>query len=260
MSFSENIFRTNHPTDSSQYYSYIETLVQDLKQVTPDFKAYVFGSVAEGTSKQDSDLDILFLFPNSADLRTIRKKFFATKTRLNIETDLLFQTEDQFNQPDSLLQQSISTIMIEVYPKWTFHVNRLKYQKFKKESCHKLLRIAENDLYAAEFLLNAPKCRPELIIYQVQQSVEKSLKAVLISEEKSIPLTHDIDILISHLHENDQKQFPDGIGELTLFATIKRYTEGDELIEIKDAEASVQLGQFVISWAKNKIGTTDSRF
>ncbi len=121
MSFSENIFRTNHPTDSSQYYSYIETLVQDLKQVTPDFKAYVFGSVAEGTSKQDSDLDILFLFPNSADIRTIRKKFFATKTRLNIETDLLFQTEDQFNQPDSLLQQSISTKMIEVYPKWSFH-------------------------------------------------------------------------------------------------------------------------------------------
>ena len=54
-------------------------------------------------------------------------------------------------------------------------------------------------------------------------------------------------VLISHLHENDQKQFPDGIGELALFATIKRYTEGDELIEIKDAEASVQLGQFVIS-------------
>lgn len=132
-------------------------------------------------------------------------------------------------------------------------VNKPKYQKFKKESAIKQMRIAENDLYAAKVLLTAPKCRPELILYQVQQAIEKSLKAVLIFEEKAVPLTHSLELLISELEESDQKKFPESINELTLFATVKRYTEGDELIEKKDIEAAIQLCQFVFQWAEGKV-------
>ena len=132
-------------------------------------------------------------------------------------------------------------------------VNKPKYQKFKKESAFKQMRIAENDLYAAEVLLTAPKCRPELILYQVQQAIEKSLKAVLIFEEKAVPLTHSLELLISELSESDQKNFPEAISELTLFATIKRYSEGDEIIEIKDIEAAIQLGHFVCRWAESRL-------
>ena len=71
----------------------------------------------------------------------------------------------------------------------------------------------------------------------MQQAVEKSLKAVLIFEEKAVPLTHSLELLVSELAESDQKKFPEAINELTLFATVKRYTEGDEIIEKKDIEA-----------------------
>ena len=87
----------------------------------------------------------------------------------------------------------------------------------------------------------------------MQQAVEKSLKAVLIFEEKAVPLTHSLELLVSELAESDQKKFPEAINELTLFATVKRYTEGDEIIEKKDIEAAIQLGKFVYQWAEAKL-------
>ena len=120
MSLSEHLLRTNNPTQPSEYYEFIKILVKDLKCVTLDFKAYVFGSVANKTSTEDSDLDILFIFPDTADIKEIRKNFFATKTKLHFETDLIFQTEAQFKNPESLLDQAVSETMVEVYPNWKF--------------------------------------------------------------------------------------------------------------------------------------------
>lgn len=117
MSFSENLLRTNNPTQPSEYFEYIKILIDDLKRITPDFKAYVFGSVANKTSTENSDLDILFVFSNTANIKEIRRKFFSTKTKLHFETDLIFQTEAQFKHPESLLNPQE---MIEVYPNWKF--------------------------------------------------------------------------------------------------------------------------------------------
>ena len=72
-------------------------------------------------------------------------------------------------------------------------VNKPKKRKFKKEYSSKLLRIAENDLYVGDFLMTAPKCRPEVILFQTQQVIEKSIKAVLVFRELQVPLTHDLE-------------------------------------------------------------------
>jgi HEPN domain-containing protein len=135
-------------------------------------------------------------------------------------------------------------------------VNKPKRQKFKKDYSAKLFRIAENDLYAAEFLTKAPKCRPELIIYQTQQVVEKSIKAVLVSDEKLVPMTHNIEVLMSELSSEDFNILPEGAAELTKFATIKRYTEGDESFDQSDIEASIKMAQIFLNWAKQKIKIT----
>ncbi len=62
----------------------------------------------------------MFVFPNRADLREIRRNFMMTKTKLHFETDLVFQTEAQFMHPESLFNQSVSETMVEVYPGWKF--------------------------------------------------------------------------------------------------------------------------------------------
>jgi HEPN domain-containing protein len=111
---------------------------------------------------------------------------------------------------------------------------KVRTQKFKKEYSFKLFKIAKDDLYAAKILSSAPACRPETIVYHVQQCVEKCIKSTLIYLEKPIVLTHDIDALISELPEEYSTKLPQGSGELSQFATIKRYLDGDELIEEKD--------------------------
>lgn len=132
-------------------------------------------------------------------------------------------------------------------------VNKPKFQKFKKETSIKTFKIGEADLHAAKILASAPSCRPEIIVYHVQQSVEKSLKSVIIFLEKAVPLTHEIDVLIDQLPQEFIRDFPSGVNELTQYATTKRYTEGDELIEKKDLVAAINCAEFFLSWARKFI-------
>jgi HEPN domain-containing protein len=124
-------------------------------------------------------------------------------------------------------------------------------RKFKQEYAQKLLKIAKDDLFAAQFLFTAPACRPETIGYHVQQSVEKSLKSVMIHLKMEIPMIHDIDGLIRLLPSDLTQNFPEGAGELTQFATLRRYTDGEELIEKKDLEVAIQVGEHFYNWAKS---------
>jgi HEPN domain-containing protein len=100
-------------------------------------------------------------------------------------------------------------------------------RKFKQEYAQKLLKIAKDDLFAAQFLFTEPTCcRPETIGYHVQQSAEKSLKSVMIHLKMEIPMIYDIDGLLRLLPSNLTQNFPEGAGELTQFATLKRYIDG----------------------------------
>lgn len=110
-------------------------------------------------------------------------------------------------------------------------VNKPRFQKFKKQTSLKLYKIAQDDFYSAKVLFSAPQHRPETVIYHVQQCVEKCIKSVIVFLEKPVPLTHDLDFLIQQLPSGLTKDLPQGVGELSQFATIKRYLNGDELIE-----------------------------
>lgn len=132
-------------------------------------------------------------------------------------------------------------------------VNKPKRRKFKKEYSYKLLRIAENDLYVGEFLMNAPKCRPEVILFQTQQAIEKSVKAVLVFREQQVPLTHDLEELIAELSTEEISLFPENTPLLSKFATVMRYTEGDEIFSSDDLVAAIKLAKFFLDWAKKNI-------
>lgn len=129
-------------------------------------------------------------------------------------------------------------------------VAKFKKQKFKVTSAPKIFRFAKDDLYAAEILVTAPKCRPEIILYHIQQCIEKSVIAVLIHREQAVILTHDIDILLSELPSDLTESLPSGVGELTQFATIRRYTEGDEIIEKKDLTDAIEIAHLFKKWAE----------
>lgn len=126
-----------------------------------------------------------------------------------------------------------------------------KKQLFPKEYAKELLKIAEGDLGSAKTLFNAGHDgRPENIIFIAQQSVEKSVKAVLVHLQIAFPLVHDLGILVALLP--DDKMPPEGFAlvELNPFASIRRYHEGDVPLTEEELNASLDVAQRVAHWAK----------
>lgn len=130
---------------------------------------------------------------------------------------------------------------------------KIRKQKFKLETAHKLLKVAKDDLYAAEVLMSAPKARPETILYHVQQSIEKALKAVQIQRGEAVLLTHDIDLLMSELPASLTNGLPQGVGELTQYATIRRYLDGEEILEAEDLTEALKIGTIFVEWASQQV-------
>lgn len=130
-------------------------------------------------------------------------------------------------------------------------MTKFRRQKFKKETSLKLYKVAADDLYAAEILFSAPKYRPETVLYHLQQAIEKAIKSVLISREIAVPLTHDVDLLLAELPVDLTSSLPSGLGELTQYATIRRYLDGEELIEANDILATISAAKTVLAWAQN---------
>lgn len=116
-----------------------------------------------------------------------------------------------------------------------------------------LLRIAEGDLESAKSLQHATG-RKENIVYMAQQSVEKSLKAVLCFNERSIPFIHDIGALVGLLTAIDETP-PGGfdLADLTPFASIRRYQEGSAELDKDDIAGAIQMAVDVLKWAKGAI-------
>jgi HEPN domain-containing protein len=125
---------------------------------------------------------------------------------------------------------------------------------FRSAYAHELLRIAQGDLESAEILAAAmSKGRRENICFSVQQAIEKSLKAVLCAQNKAIPLSHSIELLLDRIGPQNQPPYGNTLIELTDYASVKRYEEGNEIITDEDIAATLLAGQNVIAWAHTLI-------
>ena len=125
---------------------------------------------------------------------------------------------------------------------------------FHREYAKVLWQIAEGDLESAEVMAqNLNKGRRENICFAAQQCIEKSFKAVLCSQQKPVPMTHSIEVLLDRL----QLAAPVGaesLIELTDYATVRRYEEGSEIITAEDVQAIITAARGVLIWAKQQIG------
>ncbi|MBK8204363.1 MAG: HEPN domain-containing protein [Bdellovibrionales bacterium] len=130
-----------------------------------------------------------------------------------------------------------------------------KKQLFPKEYAKELLKIAEGDLASAKSLYKANDGgRPENIIFIAQQSVEKSVKSVLVHLQIAFPLVHDLGILVALLP--DDKMPPEGFAltELNPFASVRRYHEGNFPLTQEEISASLDVSDRVAQWARSIIG------
>ncbi|MBF0207181.1 MAG: HEPN domain-containing protein [Oligoflexia bacterium] len=139
---------------------------------------------------------------------------------------------------------------------------------YKPEYALELLRIAEGDLGSALALYKAEVQsirtptgnetmldygRPDNVCYHSQQCVEKLVKAVLCFLKIPVPLSHDLDLLISKIPNQHGFPIDYSLSELSLFASIRRYEEGTMILSDEDLIASINIAKQVLMWAKSII-------
>ena len=91
---------------------------------------------------------------------------------------------------------------------------------FHKAYARELLRIARQDWETARFLLEGwDRIRTENFFFTVQQSLEKTIKAVLVSLELPVPLVHDLGILLAKVPASQEPPFGYEIGALGIGTT-----------------------------------------
>ena len=125
---------------------------------------------------------------------------------------------------------------------------------FQPEYANQLLVIAAGDLQTAKALIESPQPgRKENILYMIQQTVEKALKAVLIFKQIPFPLVHDLGILIALLPVADYPPGGFDLAALNPFASVRRYEQGALPITREEMEASFEASKLVVEWAAKHI-------
>lgn len=91
------------------------------------------------------------------------------------------------------------------------------------------------------------------ILFLVQQSIEKALKALICFAGRPIPLTHDLLFLEDRL--DDKSKIPGNydLGQLNDFAAIRRYERGFFDLDDSDIAAVIKVGEQIHQHAKDII-------
>jgi HEPN domain-containing protein len=124
---------------------------------------------------------------------------------------------------------------------------------FEKSYALELLRIAESDLLSAKALKGVKGVRIENSYYMIQQCIEKSLKAVIVSFEKPVPLVHDLAAIVAKLPDELNPPFGYELQALTDFATMRRYQEGDTQLSVEELDSALILAEKIYSWSEKNL-------
>lgn len=121
------------------------------------------------------------------------------------------------------------------------------------------LRYARSDLALARVERPAEVLLDSLC-FHAQQTVEKSMKAVLLSQGIRFPYTHDIARLITLLNQS-QIDWPDELdqaAELTQYAAEGRYPGVVEPVSEEEYHQVLMIAEKVLAWAVNSIESPSS--
>ena len=125
--------------------------------------------------------------------------------------------------------------------------------KRPEDLARRFLALADRDIRAFRKLSDDPEIDDEVVGFHAQQAVEKSLKAVLAKHRVELRKTHDLQLLIDLLIQNNLPSAPlcEGIHTLGPFAVELRY----DLMatEPLDREQARTVVAAVRDWAEQQV-------
>jgi HEPN domain-containing protein len=125
--------------------------------------------------------------------------------------------------------------------------------KQPEELARRFLALADRDIRAFRKLSDDLEIDDEVVGFHAQQAVEKCLKAVLAKHRVEVRRTHDLQVLIELLAQNNLPSPPlrEGIDTLGPFAVELRY---DLMVtEPLDREQARKVTESVRRWAEQQL-------
>jgi HEPN domain-containing protein len=122
------------------------------------------------------------------------------------------------------------------------------------EVAEALLRRARSDLRACRRLASDRAMDDDVVGFHAQQTVEKSIKAVLVLNGIDFPRTHDLDFLVARAKGQglDAPSAVANAGWLSPWAAQLRYDESSSGL---DRALAVETGAAAIDWAQSVLGS-----
>lgn len=116
------------------------------------------------------------------------------------------------------------------------------------------VRYAKRDLGLASIPASDDAMR-ECLAFHIQQAVEKSIKAVLVSRSIDFPYTHNLKILLDLLPSDLSLPVDaDEVAGLTDYVVSGRYPGEYEPVTKEDFDKALRLTESVVKWAEDTIG------
>lgn len=122
------------------------------------------------------------------------------------------------------------------------------------------LAYADNDLVAANRLLESPPALTGAAAFHCQQATEKALKGLLTGAGEHFAKTHDLGRLLKTCLPvaPELQRFEASVEELTPYVAEYRYPGGDADPEIATVREALELARTVIELIRARLVGTDS--
>lgn len=187
--------------------AYLAELTQALVARLNPARIVLFGSRARGDSHSDSDYDLLVVLDTN---RSRRERTAIVQEALGDTlhpVDVLVLTPSEFARQRDDVGTTAYRIQREGYVLYeapraepapaASHSRVRERPGDPPESLRWWLARAENDFHAMEQLLAAPVLIADTVCFHAHQSVEKLIKALLVSRHRPPPRIHALDALLA---------------------------------------------------------------
>ncbi len=122
---------------------------------------------------------------------------------------------------------------------------------YKPEYSLELFRIAKGDLASAKELASVSReGRLENVVYLAQQSVEKTLKAVLNHLRIAFPLVHELGTLVALFPDENLPPGDFDLSALNPYASSMRYEEPNSILSKEEVDSAIKAADSVLVWAE----------
>jgi HEPN domain-containing protein len=220
----------------------------------------LFGSQARGDAGPRSDVDLLVVLPDGADMSEAGLSISQEVCGLHPPADVLITTPAEIHRRGNLVGTVLRPALRD--GKLLYQRNRnghlLEAEPVSEEEARKEVQqwlvFAEDDQALAELVLNMQDIMPRQAGYHAQQAAEKALKAIYVFLQLQYPFMHDLDQLRNGLPDGwpIKQEFP-LLKPLTDWAVNERYPGAQKEATREDARRHVTLAQALLRAARRDL-------